>query len=140
MHEHRNNSRSVNKLTVEATELFYNRPFFFWIDFKMDIKKNVFYKLLCKYPVLLCICPVQPVCTFLFILLFIKSTVYCPAHFILFFFFSLYQYLCIFSCVCIAYNCTVHAVDLTYISLLVIFCITVCVTNTNLASLKFRTL
>ncbi len=86
-------------------------------------------------------------CTFLLILLFIKSTVYCHAHnfiahfIILYFliltfyfllhFFSPYLYLCLFSCVCISYNCTVHGVDLTYISLLIIFCIIVYVTNTN---------
>ncbi len=45
-----------------------------------------------------------------------------------------YLYLCIFSCVCIPYNCTVHGADLTYISLLVIFCIIVYVTNTNFKS------
>ncbi len=54
--------------------------------------------------------------------------------FILIFFtyFFPYLYLCIFSCVCIPYNCTVHGADLTYISLLVIFCIIVYVINTNL--------
>ncbi len=49
-------------------------------------------------------------------------------HFILFLFFTSffsYLYLCIFSCVCIPYNRTVHGADLTYISLLVIFCIIV---------------
>ncbi len=77
-------------------------------------------------------------CTFLLILLFNKSTLYCPAKFILhffilvFFIFFTYLYLCIFSWVCIPYNCTVHGADLTYISLLVIFCIIVYVTNTNL--------
>ncbi len=34
--------------------------------------------------------------------------------------------LCIFSCVCVTYNCTVHGADLTYISLLIMFCIIVC--------------
>ncbi len=49
-------------------------------------------------------------------------------------FFS-YLYLDIFSCVCVAYNCTVHGADLTYILLLVIFCIIMYVTNkTNLES------
>ncbi len=47
-----------------------------------------------------------------------KSTAYRPAHFLLYFihvlFFS-YLYLCIFSCVCVTYNCTVHGVDLNYI-------------------------
>ncbi len=74
-------------------------------------------------------------CTFLSILLFIKSTVYC----LLILFDSLlhfipYPCLCIFSCVYVTYNCTVHGVDLIYISLLVIFCKIVYVTNTNLES------
>ncbi len=86
-----------------------------------------------------------PVCTFLFILLFIKATVYCPAYLILlhilflfifihFLLHFLYLYLCIFSCVSVTYNCTVHGADLTYISLLVIFCIIVHVMNKNLES------
>ncbi len=54
--------------------------------------------------------------------------------FIFFLHFSSYLYLCIFSCVCVTYNCTVHVVNLTYISLLVIFCIMLYVTNTNLES------
>ncbi len=37
-------------------------------------------------------------------------------------------------CVCITYNCTVHGADLTNISLLVILCIIVYVTNKNLES------
>ncbi len=83
--------------------------------------------------------PVQTVCTFLLILLFIKSTVYCPAHyfiahFILFYSFFLfhffpYLYLCILSCVYISYNCTVHGADLTHISLLITFCIMVYAMN-----------
>ncbi len=40
-----------------------------------------------------------------------------------------YQYLCIFSCFCVTYNCTVHGADLTYILLLVIFHIIMNVTN-----------
>ncbi len=63
-------------------------------------------------------------CTFLLILLFFKSTVHCPVHFILLhilFVFLSYLYLCIFSCVCDTYTCTVHGADLTYILLLVIF-------------------
>ncbi len=59
--------------------------------------------------------------------------------FILFFFFTSffsYLFLCIFSCVCVTYNCAVHGVDLTYISLLVIFCIIVYVTNKHLESLN----
>ncbi len=76
-------------------------------------------------------------CTILLILLCIKSTLYCPVHyfilfFIFYFIFLPYLYLCIFSCVCISYNCTVHGAHLTYISLLVMFCIIVYVTNKNL--------
>ncbi len=80
-------------------------------------------------------------------LLFNKSTVYCPTHFMLFYillynllvfkhfyFYFLYLYLCIFSCVCIPFNLTVHGADLTYFSLLIILCIVVYVTNTNLES------
>ncbi len=37
-----------------------------------------------------------------------------------FFFYFLYLYLCIFSCVCIPFNLTVHGVDLPYFSLLII--------------------
>ncbi len=51
-----------------------------------------------------------------------------------------YLYLCIFSCVCISYNCTVHGLDLTYISLLVIFCIIVYVTNTILNLFSYHLL
>ncbi len=96
--------------------------------------------LLCKYPV-------QPVCTFFlhipaYFIIIIKSTVYYSAHyFILFYFLFIFLlfifyftffpclYLCIFSCVYISYNCTVHGADLTYISLLIIFCIIVYVTK-----------
>ncbi len=39
---------------------------------------------------------------------------------------------CVFSCVCIPNNCTVHWVDLTYISLLIIFCIIAYVLNKTL--------
>ncbi len=71
------------------------------------------------------------------------STVYCPAHFIVYFimyfffllhFFSIPIFMYILVCVCIPYNCTVHGVDLTYISLLVIFCIIVYVMNKKLES------
>ncbi len=78
-------------------------------------------------------------CTFLLILLFIKSTVYCPAQLILFYFFYsyayffllhfLHTYIYVYSLVCVTYNCIVHGADLNYISLLVIFCIIVYVTN-----------
>ncbi len=82
--------------------------------------------------------------TFLLILLFIKTTVYCPAHLfyctcyyflllslIFYFIFSIPIFMYILLC-CVAYNCTVHGADLTYISLLVIFCIIVYVMNKNL--------
>ncbi len=73
-------------------------------------------------------------CTSLLILLFIKSTVYCPAHFILsyctfysylfwFYFFIFYPLFMYILLCCVRYNCTVHRADLTYISLLIIFCI-----------------
>ncbi len=39
---------------------------------------------------------------------------------------------------CVTYNTTVHGADLTYISLLVIFCIIVYVMNTNLESLNME--
>ncbi len=85
-------------------------------------------------------------CTSLVILLFIKSRVYCPAHFILlhmlffiifssylFYFFNLY--LCIFSCVVLhILHCPLSGPDLTYITLLIIFCIIEYVTNKNLES------
>ncbi len=75
-------------------------------------------------------CLLHVSCTALIILLlFIKSTVYCPAHFILLYFLSIiYIYV---YCV-VTYNCTVHWADLTYISLLIIFCIIVYVTNKTL--------
>ncbi len=63
------------------------------------------------------------------------STLYSTFNLIFYYFllnFYSYLYLCIFSCVSVTYNCTVHGADLTYISLLVIFCIIVYVTNTNL--------
>ncbi len=57
------------------------------------------------------------------------------SHFLFFTYIFSYLYLDIFSCVCVAYNCTVHGADLTYILLLVIFCIIMYVTNkTNLES------
>ncbi len=86
-------------------------------------------------------------CTSLFILIFIKSTVDCIAHFIslhillliLFFliFLSysyLYLYTCIFSCVMFHFlfyflHCPLSGPVLTYISLLIIPCMIVYVTN-----------
>ncbi len=44
-----------------------------------------------------------------------------------------------FSCVNVTCNCTVHGADLTYISLLVIFCIIVYVTNKKPWTLKVNT-
>ncbi len=49
-------------------------------------------------------------------------------RFFLLLFFS-YLYLCIFSCVCVSYNCTVHGANLNYISLMVILSIIVYETN-----------
>ncbi len=69
-------------------------------------------------------------CTSLLIL-FIKSTVYCPAHFILLCFFIFYLYLCISLVLCYIF-CTVYWADLTYIWLLIIFCIIEYVTNKTL--------
>ncbi len=79
-------------------------------------------------------------CTSLPILLFIKSTVCCPAHFILLhiLFLFIFSYLFfvptlmyILLC-CVTYNCTVHWADLTYSSLLIIVCIIEYVTNKTL--------
>ncbi len=44
----------------------------------------------------------------------------------------------VYSLVWCYYNCTVHGPDLTYISLLIIFCIVVYVTNTNLELQRSR--
>ncbi len=70
-------------------------------------------------------------CTFYLIYFFVLLLFLFLLHFILF----SYLYLCIFSCVCVTYNCTVHGADLTYISLRIIFCIIVYVTNKNLESI-----
>ncbi len=59
------------------------------------------------------------------------------SYFVFFTSFFSYLYLCIFSCVCVIYNYTVHGADLTYISLLVIFCIIVYVMNTILKWIEF---
>ncbi len=73
--------------------------------------------------------------TSLLILLFIKSTVYCIAHcalyfFFLFVFFILYLYLYIYSCLVLhILHCPLSGPDLTYISLLIISCITEYVMN-----------
>ncbi len=99
----------------------------------------------------MCTYPVQPVCTFLLhmvILIFIKSTVDCIAHFsslhilllILFYCFYLFFYLIptyiyIYSPVlCIIFyfiflHCPLSGPVLTYISLLIIPCMIVYVTN-----------
>ncbi len=78
-------------------------------------------------------------CTSLLILLFIKSTVYCPAHCILlhillfifsYYFGIFYLCLCLSSCVVLhILHCPLSGPDLTYISLLIIFCIIEYVTN-----------
>ncbi len=84
-------------------------------------------------------------CTSLFILLlFIKSTVYCIAHFILLhilFFFIFYLYLYIFSCVVLhILHCPLIRPDLIYISLLIIFCTIEYVTNKTLNLIENRIL
>ncbi len=71
-------------------------------------------------------------CTSLFILLFIKSTVYCLAHFIslhilplIFVLFLFYSYLYLYIC-CVVFfflHCPLSGPVLIYISLLIIFCI-----------------
>ncbi len=67
-------------------------------------------------------------CTYLLIFLFIQSTVYCPAHFILLhilFFFIYLTYIYVYSLV-LCYNILHYPLrgpDPTYISLLIIFCI-----------------
>ncbi len=74
-------------------------------------------------------------CTSLLILLFIKSTVYCSAHFILLHivFFLFYLYLCILSCVVLhILHCPLSGPDLIYISQLIIFCIIEYVMNKTL--------
>ncbi len=56
----------------------------------------------------------------------------CTFYSFLFIFFTSffsYLYLFKFSCVCVTYNCTVHGADLTYISMLLIFCIIMYVMN-----------
>ncbi len=72
--------------------------------------------LLCIYPVHLF---AHSSCISLLILVFIKSTVYYPAHFILL---HIFNFL----------HCPLSGPDLTYISLLIIFCIIEYVTNKTL--------
>ncbi len=91
----------------------------------------------------MCIYPVQPVCTSLFILLFIKSTVYCIAQFILLhilpFIFNLYLY--ISSCVVLhILHCPLSGPDPIHISLLIIFCIIDYVTNKQTLNLETQQL
>ncbi len=88
-----------------------------------------------KIPTILHHCCYVYSCTSLLILLFLKSTVYCPAHFIahlvLPYFF--YLYLCIFSCVVLhILHCPLSGPDLIYISPLIIFCRIEYVTNKSL--------
>ncbi len=75
----------------------------FWdLQLKLGLITFTWLNLMCTYPVQPCLHILLAVCTSLFILLFIKSTVYCIAHFtpycFLFLFYS-YLYLYIFSCV-----------------------------------------
>ncbi len=70
-------------------------------------------------------------CTYMLILLFIKSTVYYPAHlfyiffyFIFVFFNYFFTYIYVYSRVVFhILHCPLSGPDLTYISLLIIFCI-----------------
>ncbi len=80
----------------------------------------------------------HPSCTSLFILLFIKSSVYCFAHFILlhillFIFSSSFYFLPIFIYIllrCVTFlHCPLSGPNLIYISLLIISCIIEYVTN-----------
>ncbi len=99
------------------------------------------------FPLLLCVYTpynlfAHSSCTSLLILLFIKSTVYCIAHFTLLYILLLfchliyiffYLYLCLSSCVVLyILHCPLSGPDLTYISLLIIFCIIEYGTNKNL--------
>ncbi len=68
----------------------------------------------------MCTYPVQPVCTSVFILIFIKTTVYCIAHLIslhIFLFSVLFSpifiYILLFICV---FFCTVHWADLSWLT------------------------
>ncbi len=81
------------------------------------------------------------------LLLFIKSTVFCIAHFILLhillFMFSyyifFYLYLYIFSCVVLhILHCPLSGPDLIYISLTIIFCIIEYVTNKKTLNLELK--
>ncbi len=86
-------------------------------------------------------------CTSLFILLFIKSTVYCIAHFILLhilllifpsYFYFICTYIYIYSLVlCFIFlHCPLSGPVLTYISLLIISCIIEYVTNKRTLNLE----
>ncbi len=76
-------------------------------------------------------------CTSLFILLFIKSTVYCIAHFTLFFLiFLFFTYIYIYSLVLRILHCPLSGPDLIYISLQIIFCIIEYVTNKRTLNLE----
>ncbi len=103
---------------------------------------------MCTYPVQPCLHILLAVCTFLctslFILLFIKSTVYCIGHFIslhilpLIFFLIFILFLTIFIYILLCYvsflfliflHCPFSGPVLIYISLLIISCIIEYVTN-----------
>ncbi len=87
---------------------------------------------------LLCTVYLLHIPAYIIILLYIKSTVYCSAHFILlhilfFLIFIFHLYLCIFSCVVLhILHCPLSGPDLIYISLLIIFCIIDYVMNKTL--------
>ncbi len=97
----------------------------------------------------MCTYPVQHVCTSLFILLFIKSTVYCIAHFILlhilllifsyyFYFICTYIYIYYLVLCFIFLHCPLSGPVLIYISLLIISCIIEYVTNKRTLNLEVQ--
>ncbi len=110
-----------NVESVQKSHFFQSPKEVFWVEFAMYIPCTTCLHILlahsCLYYNLLSLR-----CTVLQ-MLFCYSFFYLCSYF-LFHFFP-YLYLCIFSCVCVPYNCTVHGAAVTYISLLVIFCIIV---------------
>ncbi len=79
----------------------------------------------CLYYYYYLLSPEYTVLRILFYCTFYSSLFFIPIFYFL-------PILCIFSCVCVTYNCTVHWADLTYISLLIIFCRIEYVTNKTL--------
>ncbi len=97
---------------------------------------NLFAHSSCTFLLILLLCLQYTVLHIISLLHILFFSILLFLLFIFYFIFFPYLYLCRFTCVCISYNCTVHGADLTYISLLIIFCIIVYVTNTNLEFLE----